>query len=60
VVAVVIWQYPRLNIISGYAAKNMCSCMFEADRDQSFVEQTDNNFPPIDLAKYEIDTFVKE
>lgn len=59
VVAVVIWQYPRLNIISGYAAKNMCSCMFEADRDQSFVEQTDNNFPPIDLAKYEIDTLRK-
>jgi hypothetical protein len=55
----VFWQYPRLNIISGYAAKNMCSCMFEADRDQTFVEQTDNNFPPIDLADYEVDTLNK-
>ena len=52
-------QYPRLNIISGYAAKNMCSCMYEADRDPSFVKATDNNFPPIDIAKYEIDTLRK-
>ncbi|MCC7520240.1 MAG: serine hydrolase [Flavobacteriaceae bacterium] len=58
-VAVVVWQYPRLNIISGYAAKNMCSCMFEAGRSQDFVAKTDNNFPPIDIATYEVDTIHK-
>lgn len=52
-------EFPRLNIISGYAAKNMCSCMYEAGRDVDFVKETDNNFPPIDIAKYEIDTLQK-
>lgn len=52
-------QYPRLNIISGFAAKNMCSCMFEAGRQQAFVEETDNNFSPINIAKYEVDTINK-
>jgi CubicO group peptidase (beta-lactamase class C family) len=48
-------EYPRLNIISGYAAKNMCSCMYEADRDPDFIEKTDNNFSPINIADYQID-----
>jgi len=49
-------EFPRLNIISGYGAKNMCSCLFEAGRSQELTEQTDNNFAPIDIAKYEVDT----
>jgi len=53
---VVYWQYPRLNIISGYAAKNMCSCMFEALRTEASVIEEDNNFSPINIAEYEIDT----
>lgn len=57
---VIYKQYPRLNIISGYAAKSMCSCMFEADRQQDFVAKTDNNFSPIDIAKYEVDTINKK
>jgi hypothetical protein len=56
---VVYTQYPRLNIISGYAAKNMCSCMYEAGREAAFVEATDNNFPPVDIAEYDIDTVQK-
>lgn len=53
---IIYFQYPRLNIISGYGAKNMCSCLFEAGRSQELTEQTDNNFSPIDIANYEIDT----
>lgn len=58
-VVVVYLQYPRLNIISGYAAKNMCSCLFETGRQQAFVAATDNNFSPIDIARYEVDTIDK-
>ncbi len=57
---VIYKQYPRLNIISGYAAKNMCSCLFEAGRTQDFVIATDNNFSPINIAKYEVDTTGKK
>jgi CubicO group peptidase (beta-lactamase class C family) len=52
-------EYPRLNIISGFGAKSMCSCLFEADRSKELTETTDNNFPPINIAKYEIDTINK-
>jgi len=57
---VIYKQYPRLNIISGYAAKSMCSCMFEADRLQDFIAETDNNFSPVNIAKYEVDTINKK
>lgn len=56
---IIYWQYPRLNIISGFAAKNMCSCLFEANRSQHVVETIDNNFPPMDIAAYEVDTLNK-
>ncbi len=53
-------EFPRLNIISGYGAKNMCSCLFEANRSQELTETTDNNFSPIDIAKYEVDTIAQK
>ncbi|PID67684.1 MAG: serine hydrolase [Flavobacteriia bacterium] len=53
---VIVKQYPRLNIVSGYAAKNMCSCMFEAGRTEQSVIDEDNNFSPINKVKYNIDT----
>ncbi|HIP48839.1 MAG TPA: class C beta-lactamase-related serine hydrolase [Lutibacter sp.] len=52
---IIYWQYPRLNIISGFGAKNMCSCLFEANRDQAIITTSDNNFSPIAIAKYKID-----
>ncbi len=57
---VIYKQYPRLNMISGFAAKNMCSCLYEADRNQDFVIATDNNFSPIDIASYEVDSIAKK
>jgi len=49
-------QYPRLNIISGYAAKNLCSCMYLSGRTKESVIREDNNFPPVRIAKYQTAT----
>jgi len=43
-------NYPRLNIISGYSAKNMSSSVFLAGRSSDITDSQDNNFSPIDLA----------
>lgn len=46
--------YPRLNLITGFAAKNICSCVFEAGREPETVAGQDNNFDPVNLADYEV------
>jgi CubicO group peptidase (beta-lactamase class C family) len=46
----IIINYPKLNIISGYAAKNTSSSIFVANRTAAFTDATDNNFSPINLA----------
>ncbi|NJW53078.1 serine hydrolase domain-containing protein [Salinimicrobium oceani] len=51
---VVYIYYPRLNLITGFAAKNMCSCVFEADRSVKSVVLQDNNFDPVNYAEYEV------
>ncbi len=51
VVAIVIFNYTRLNIITGFSAKSVCSCTFEAGRDLASIEVGDNGFSPINLAK---------
>ena len=43
-------QYPRLNILAGYSAKNMSSSVFLAERAVKFTDETDNNFTPVNLA----------
>lgn len=52
---VVYSNYPRLNIISGYSAKNMSSSVFLAGRDAGFTDATDNNFSPINIADDVVD-----
>jgi CubicO group peptidase (beta-lactamase class C family) len=47
-------NYPRLNIITGFAAKNVCSCTFEAGRDLISIEEGDNDFAPVSYAKNKI------
>ena len=53
--AVVYKNYPKLNIISGFAAKNVCSCMFEAGRDLQSIMTGDNSFMPVNYAESKID-----
>ena len=47
---IIIINYPKLNIISGYAAKSTSSSVFVANRTVAFTNATDNNFSPINLA----------
>ena len=51
----IIINYPKLNIISGYSAKNTCSSVFLADRSLAFTDAADNNFSPINIASDQID-----
>ncbi len=51
--------YPRLNIISGYAAKNMASSVFLAHRTESSVSKFDNNFDPINKAETHVNSIEK-
>ncbi|SFS43072.1 serine hydrolase domain-containing protein [Lutibacter maritimus] len=53
-IAVVVFNYPRLNIITGFAAKSVCSCTFEAGRDLKSIEEGDNDINPVYYAKNEI------
>ena len=51
--------YPALNIVTGYASKNMASGLFLANRDQLSMEKQDNGFLPINFATYKVDTIEK-
>jgi len=52
-------NYPRLNIISGYSAKNMSSSIFLANRTFEVTDSQDNSFTPINLADDEVDKETK-
>ena len=43
-------NYPKLTILTGYSAKNMCSSVFIANRGFEFTDIHDNNFAPVNLA----------
>jgi len=49
-ILVVMVNYPKLNIISGFSAKSTSSSVFVANRTLDFTDATDNNFSPINLA----------
>lgn len=50
----IIWfNYPKLNIISGFAAKSMASNQFIAHRSMESVIANDHNVPMIELAQAE-------
>jgi CubicO group peptidase (beta-lactamase class C family) len=50
-----IFIYPKFVILSGIAAKNMCSCVFVADIDEQTVLEEDLNFDLIPLTSIEVD-----
>lgn len=51
----ILFNYPKLNIISGFASKNMASNIFIAHRTAASVNENDNNVPMIRLANVEVD-----
>ena len=56
IIGVVVYlNYPKLNIISGYAAKNVASGVFLAHRSAASMNQYDNSAPLIEIASTEID-----
>ena len=56
VLAILIYtQYPKLNIISGYAAKNMASTAFIANRSAQSIDENDHQVPLIKLAEADLD-----
>jgi CubicO group peptidase (beta-lactamase class C family) len=48
------YVYVRLPIITGYAAKDMCSCVFIGDRDPESVADNEFQFSLIKHASYEV------
>ena len=46
---------PRLPIITGYTAKEVCSCTFVAERDEVRTEAEDVGYSPINIASFSID-----
>jgi len=54
IVTLVVLNYPKLNIISGYAAKNMASTVFIAHRSPTNIQEDDHNVPLIKLAETKV------
>ncbi|MEZ2414259.1 serine hydrolase domain-containing protein [Muriicola sp. E247] len=52
---VVFWQYPKLNLISGFAAKNTASTLYISGRSLNSLEAYDHNVPLVKLASSSYD-----
>lgn len=55
----VITYYPKLVIMSGYAAKIACSCTFIGNMDKETIYNKELNFKPLQLVKFKIDKSAK-
>ncbi|WP_299064505.1 serine hydrolase [uncultured Polaribacter sp.] len=58
-IVAVIYNYPKLNILAGYSAKNTASSVYLGKRTLEFTDKTDNNFSPVNLATDKVDTSSK-
>ncbi len=54
-ITIVYFNYPKLNLISGFAAKNMASSVFIADRNSNDVRDNDHNIPLVKFAEVTVD-----
>ena len=52
-VIAVFWNYPKLNIISGFASKSLASSKYLSKRTYDDIVTTDNNVPLIKMAEIE-------
>ncbi len=50
------YLWVRMPIINGYAAKNLCSCVFIADREQSQIESEELDYSFVKYASNQINT----
>jgi len=55
VVGLAVTYYPRLDILTGFAAKNVASGVFLAGRTQESIESGDNGFFPVNLSSNRVD-----
>jgi hypothetical protein len=55
IIIAVISNYPKLNMLAGYSAKNTASSVFLGERSLAFTDSTDNNFSPVNLATDKVD-----
>lgn len=53
IIIAAIYNYPKLNIISGYASKNLASTNYISDRPYTDIAESDNDVPLIKLAELE-------
>lgn len=53
--AAILTYYPKLVVMSGYAAKMACSCTFVAGLDEETIYQEDLNFGPLKIVDFNID-----
>jgi CubicO group peptidase (beta-lactamase class C family) len=54
------YVYQRFAVITGYAAKNMCSCVFLAGRDEKTTIDEELNFSYIKYTNVEVDTVAQK
>ena len=55
VLVILAYAFPRLPIITGYVAKEVCSCTFVAERDIERTKNEDVGYFPVNLASFSID-----
>ena len=58
-IVLIYTQYPKLEIITGFSAKNMSSSVFIGNRSVEYTDSKDNNFLPVNLANDIVDRTLK-
>ena len=55
IIVAAVYNYPKLNIIAGYAAKNAASNNYIAKRSLADIKATDNDMPLINLSEVKVE-----